>query len=89
MRRKGAQVGAVDTDGLMDRCEQCGARAKVVVVALGDSVRQRGECSECAEIGPCDESASMAAILWNKRQRMAKFARECNVNAGVMTARKR
>jgi hypothetical protein len=85
-------VGA-DTDGVMDRCDQCGARGKIAVVDLGADCTVklfRGECTECAEAAaPPDENANIAAILWNKRQRMAAFARECNVTAGVLLPRQR
>lgn len=70
----------VDTNGLMDRCDKCGAQAGVEI-AKTVAVSYRCRCSECPETGPDANTRSMAKIKWNKRQRLAKFAAECGANA--------
>lgn len=58
-----------DTDGLLDRCAACGARAKFSTdVVIGAAV----DCTECANgTGRCDDQTE-AMIAWNKQQRFAK-----------------
>ena len=66
----------VDTDGILDFCERCGARAGVVSLS-GNPVMHRAQCSECPEVGPSDSTPAGAAIGWNQQQRVTTFKRDC------------
>ena len=55
-----------DTDGILDRCARCGARARWVINGV--------EGTECAEIVmvPLSEGRSELMTAWNKKQRKIK-----------------
>lgn len=57
-----------DTDGLSDRCAECGARSGVET----DGIRARYRCKDCCNTGPWDMDRFMAAIAWNLDQRKFK-----------------
>ena len=58
----------VDTDGLLDRCSYCGARAAFVKNVTWDI-----ECSECANIVQTGKHLkALAMVEWNKAQRKAR-----------------
>lgn len=55
----------IDTDGLTDRCRECGERANIVKLVGGWIV----ECAECGNCIPFRDSKSAAITQWNIEQR--------------------
>lgn len=67
----------IDTDQLLDRCADCGARPKIV--SSWELMTTAIQCTECANsTGQIPSvlaeaaSAYAAAIIWNKEQRQKK-----------------
>ena len=57
-----------DTDGILDRCAQCGESAAFHEFTIASYV----QCSKCAKATDFFPTQNEAAIDWNKRQRKAK-----------------
>ena len=56
----------IDTDGVLDKCAECGARARFVMVTFGWAV----ECSECVNCTNIVFYKDKAMTDWNKTQRL-------------------
>jgi hypothetical protein len=57
-----------DTDGILDRCSECGERARYTSKDDG-SLLWGVECSECANCIDFHQSRDRAMIVWNQTQR--------------------
>jgi hypothetical protein len=66
---------SVDTDGILDRCSECGARAGFKMHDFGWSV----ECSECANMCPVSFYKDKAMIKWNIQNRKASTSKDTNI----------
>ncbi len=68
-----------DTDGILDRCAECGARAKFTI---GVSATPAGflpnhvKCSECANSIDYTWTSVDAMVEWNEAQRAKKAIKE-------------
>ena len=60
--------GAIDTDGILDRCSECGSFVRVIVDSAG---RHGAECIGCGNAVCGCESKSAAMVDWNRQQRSA------------------
>ena len=59
----------IDTDGLLDRCAQCGARARSTHYYQDGYPGHGAECTECANtVGPY-ATKLRAMVAWNATQR--------------------
>lgn len=57
----------IDTDQLLDRCADCGARARIT--ESFETLLARVLCTECANAIVSQETKYLAAIAWNQEQR--------------------
>jgi hypothetical protein len=57
-----------DTDGILDRCAECGERAGVHRFTTASYV----QCSECANATDFFRTEVEAVVEWNKAQRAIK-----------------
>ena len=60
---------SIDTDGILDRCSECGARARFKERNIGFPYGV--ECSECANAVDYHQTKERAMIVWNQTQRHA------------------
>lgn len=56
-----------DTDGILDRCAECGERARFCTD--GRNGLHGVECSECANAVALHATRDRAMVVWNKTQR--------------------
>lgn len=62
----------VDTDGILDRCSECEARARFVVHDDFTSRKWGIECTECANATSLYDDRGTAMAEWNKVQRQER-----------------
>ena len=60
--------GAIDTDGILDRCGECGSFVRVITDSAG---RHGAECIGCSNAVCGCASTSDAMVRWNREQRSA------------------
>jgi uncharacterized protein (DUF983 family) len=65
----------IDTDGILDRCAECGERAVFHVFSTASYV----QCSECANATDFFRTKAEAMAGWNITQREAKARKEAGV----------
>ena len=58
-----------DTDGILDRCAECGARAQFTERDGAGDLAWGAQCSECANSVNFHISLDRAMVIWNQTQR--------------------
>ncbi len=64
-----------DTDGILDRCAECGERAGFHMFSTASYV----QCSECANATDFFRTKAEAMAAWNKEQRAIKAIKAIKV----------
>ena len=60
-----------DTNGILDRCTECGARARFTTdVSNG---QHGAECTECANAVAFHATRDRAMVVWNQTQRHIRW----------------
>jgi hypothetical protein len=67
-----------DTDGIIDRCAECGALAEFRGVGPAGLSSRHVQCTECANATDYTWTQADAMVEWNKAQRAIKA-----IKAGV------
>ena len=76
-----------DTDGILDKCAECGAHAGWRPTINGDGPEWSASCTDCPNQTPFVATKFDAAVLWNKAQRKKSIGKvhcpKCGVPLGV------
>jgi hypothetical protein len=69
----------IDTEGILDRCAECGERARFTTGTIADIPAYGVECSECANAIMFGHPKDQAMVIWNQAQRQAG-KRQCSLS---------